>query len=411
MSRKAIVGHHLWSRAGGGEVVNAYVVKTLEDAGFDVSIVSTFSFDKEKLREWFGVEVKSSRIYTLLPFMIPAFGIYQRLCFFIPLKKAIKRERPDLVFIDIDLYRPILKLKEEYKFKLIEYIHFPFDAIRIDKGDVPEEYRQAFEKYITEAKIYYAKYERGFWRLYWKLWLKLYSKFVRGDPFRTADLVLTNSKYIARLTKMLWPDGDPKVLHPPVRVRDFEGANRRGFDERDNAVVMIGRIAPEKRIDTVIEAIAISETKPKLRVVGGLIPSMMWYKAKLEKLAKERGVELEILTNVPRDKLIEVACSSKVFVHATVGEHFGIAVVEGMASGCPAIVHRSGGPWEDIANYGEFAEGFDSIEELASKIDKFVSDEKLWTIYHEKSISRSLEFSEERFSKKLLEYVEEVLSS
>lgn len=34
------------------------------------------------------------------------------------------------------------------------------------------------------------------------------------------------------------------------------------FEERDNAMVMVGRISPEKRIENVIDAIALTETKP-----------------------------------------------------------------------------------------------------------------------------------------------------
>jgi len=403
---KVVVAHHLWSRVGGGELVSAYVVKTLLEAGHEVAIVSTFGFDREKYLEWFGIDLGGVKTYTLLPKMLPLFGIYQRLMFYMPLKKAVKREKPDIVFVDSELYKPILGLKKEMGFKLLEYVHFPFHAVKIVEGGAPEEYKEAFEKYLSEAIKYFKKYERGLWRYYFRLWLKFYGKIARDNPFEAADVVLANSKYIARLIKILW-QGDAIVLNPPVKVRDFEPYNRRSFEERDDAVVMIGRISPEKRIEDVIDAIALTETKPVLRVVGGLIPLTLSYKKFLEKRAKERGVRVEFYPNASREELIRIATSSKVFVHATVGEHFGIAVVEGMAAGCPVIVHRSGGPYEDIVDYGRYGLTYNSTEELAEKIDRLMQP-KTWKHYHMLSLERAKRYSEEEFARKLLRIVESI---
>lgn len=80
----------------------------------------------------------------------------------------------------------------------------------------------------------------------------------------------------------------------------------------------------------------------------------MPYKESLEKRAREKGVRVEFYPNASRDELVKIVTSSKVFVHATVGEHFGIAVVKGMAAGCPVIVHRSEGSYEDIIDYGYY---------------------------------------------------------
>jgi glycosyltransferase involved in cell wall biosynthesis len=402
---KVVVAHHLWSRVGGGELVNAYVVKTLLEAGHDVIVVATFGFDKEKYKEWFGIDLTGVKAYTLLPRMLPLFGIYQRLGFFIPLRRAIKKEEPDVMFVDSELYKPIAKLKDEYGFSLIEYIHFPYHALLFEKDKAPKEYIEAFESYVADAMMYHKKYEKGLWRLYFKLWLELYKLVAREDPFAYADVVAVNSKYIARLVELLW-GGTPVVIHPPVKVRDFEPYGGRGFEERDNAVVMIGRVSPEKRVETVIDAISLTDTKPELRVVGGLIPSTVPYKEKLKKRAREKGVRVEFYPNAPRRELVRVATTSKVFVHATIGEHFGIAVVEGMAAGCPAVVHKSGGPYLDIIDGGRYGLAYETPEELAEIIDKLITDPRAWRHYHELSLRRARFFSEEEFSKKILWVVE-----
>ena len=408
---KVVVAHHLWSRVGGGELVNAYVVKTLLQAGHEVVVASTFGFSKEKYREWFGIDLGDIKVYALLPKMLPLFGIYQRLGFYIPLKKAIKREKPDIVFVDSELYKPVLKLKKEREFRLLEYIHFPFHVLKtgIIPKNIPDkawrEYWEAPERYYEEAKIYHRKYDKGVWKLYFKVWLSLYGRVARDNPFETVDVVMANSKYIARLIKMLWK-GDALVLNPPVKVKDFEPYGNKPFEERDDAVVMVGRISPEKRVEVVIDALVLTDTKPTLKVIGGLIPTTMLYKESLEKRAKEKGVKVEFYPNVSREDLVKRVASSKVFVHATVGEHFGIAVVEGMAAGCPVIVHRSGGPYEDITDYGKHGLAFENKEELAEFIDRLITQRKTWEHYHKLSLQRAPMFSEEGFSRKLLDIIE-----
>ena len=102
---------------------------------------------------------------------------------------------------------------------------------------------------------------------------------------------------------------------------------------------------------------------------------------------------------------MKIATSSKVFVHATVGEHFGIAVVEGMAAGCPVIVHESGGPYEDIIDKGYHGLAFRTVEDLAERIDKLIAGKEAWKYYHNLSLKRARAFSEEEFARKLLEVV------
>jgi glycosyltransferase involved in cell wall biosynthesis len=401
---KIVVGHHLWSRVGGGELVNAFVVKTLIEAKHEVAVVSTFGFDREKYKEWFDIELSKVKTYSLLPRMIPIFGIYQRLGFYKPLEKAINKERPDLVFVDNEIYKPILNLKKKKEFRLLEYIHFPFHAISLEKGNIPKEYKEAFERYLSDAIKYYRKYQNGLWKYYFSIWLKIYGKVARDDPFKSADVVLANSKYIARLINLLW-SGKVLVLNPPVKIRDFEPFQEKTFEERENAIVMIGRISPEKRIEDVINALALMESKPTLKIIGGLIPSTIQYKMSLEKQAKDKNAKVEFHVNASREELVRIATSSKVFVHSTIGEHFGIAVVEGMAAGCPAIIHKSGGPYEDIIDYGKHGLFYETIEDLAETMDRLMTVPKFWQYYHLKSISRARTFSDLEFSKKLLSVI------
>nr|CAX69734.1 hypothetical protein [Schistosoma japonicum] len=61
-----------------------------------------------------------------------------------------------------------------------------------------------------------------------------------------------------------------------------------------------------------------------------------------------------------------------------VDEHFGISVVEGMASGLITIAHRSGGPLTDIIGPSETSLSFNHLEKLgvgflASTADEYAN--------------------------------------
>jgi alpha-1,2-mannosyltransferase len=85
----------------------------------------------------------------------------------------------------------------------------------------------------------------------------------------------------------------------------------------------------------------------------------------------------------------------KVFLHATVNEHWGIAVAEAMARGLPVVVHRSGGAWSDLASEGLYGLGYTDAEEAVEAVAKLLTDASTWRRYSEKSVEKAkqLEFS------------------
>ncbi len=411
---KIIVSTHAWLPVGGGRFVMAKAAETFLNAGFNVYITSTFKFCRQEFLKLYNVDLSNVKHYSLPLEMPKFFGLYQRLISSIPLRKAIKKEKPDFVFTDNELYKPILGLKKKYGFKLVEYIHFPFKLIQLIFSSpfkatkiFSEDIRSAIETYIKDTELYHKKYEKGLWRLYFNIWLKFYRIIARDNPFYSDDLVIVNSKYIARLVKLLW-HREPTVIYPPVKISDLALNANNQFEDRDDAVVMLGRITPEKNFETVVEAVAKSKYKPKLRIIGGITVANYPYLERLKNLCKKRNINVEFHINVPRSEVVKLLTTSKIFVHACIGEHFGIAVVEGMAAGLPVIVHKSGGTYQDIINHGTYGRYYETVEELAEGIDEFLSNPEKWKKYHELSLTRASAFSEEEFSRKLLRAIKNI---
>lgn len=375
---KAIIAISQSGQIGGSLTVNMHVAKILSELDFDVIYATvTGTINPYAIKKLLDIQIPPSKTYTLFPRTIPFLGIYQRHLLWISLLKAIKHEKPDLVWIDTDLYRFLPKTNK--KFKLIEYIHFPHQN-------------------WLETKDYFSKYSSKFWKIYFLGYMMLRKITERDNPFKWADEVFTNSSWTAKIIKKLY-DHEPQVLYPPVKVNMFSSEYEA---KRDNSIIMIGRISPEKRYEEVIKAISLTNTKPTLRIAGGLIPANKTYMITIKNLAQKLNVKLDINTNVKREQIKKLLLTSKILIHATREEHFGIAVVEGMAAGCVPIVHKSGGPYYDIIDKGNYGLYYDNVEELAQKIDLVLQDDSLWKKMSETAKTRSRIFDEQVFKENLI---------
>lgn len=131
-----------------------------------------------------------------------------------------------------------------------------------------------------------------------------------------------------------------------IEVGDF----RIEREAENNALLYVGRISRNKRIDKLIEAIAILKKDipdVKLYVIGedweGILEN-------LKDLAKKRNAENNVIFLGRIDKREEIAeyySKAKFFVSASEYEGFGISVLEAMAAGCIVIVN-------DIEAFREF---------------------------------------------------------
>ena len=389
----AIIAHAFFARAGGGEALAVYAAKALSDLGFDVAFAASHKFDLGDLEKWFGVGFRGARTFHALPIKLVRFEEFQKFLIHRAVRKAVDALREvEAVFIDDELPRAVAELKRAKGFTLLNYIHFPYSLL---VRGIPERFR-------AEVEQYFAKYFTRGGRLkpYYAAYLRLYSRYVVDNPVNHADAVFVNSVYTAKLFREAFGE-EPIVLHPPVNVGDFAPVSNRGFEDRSDVVITVSRISPEKRIETVIRAVALTETRPRLRIVGSLLPRDKPYFEWLRELAGRLGVEVTFHVGVPRSELVKLLGDAKVYVHTVVGEHFGISVVEAMAAGLPVIVHRSGGPFEDITRFGEFGEVYSDEEELARLIDSLISDRSRWERFHAKSLERAVEYGVDRFLQRL----------
>jgi glycosyltransferase involved in cell wall biosynthesis len=162
-----------------------------------------------------------------------------------------------------------------------------------------------------------------------------------------ADLVVANSTWAARRCEEI--AGRPL----PVRVVHLGAdlppavASRNG----QTRLVTVAHLVARKRHGTVLQALAKLEPahRPEYLVIGDG-PC----RSDLERLAEELGVadRVRFLGQLPNPDAVARAAACDLFVMPGVEEPFGVAFVEAMAAGLPAIGSRGEGGPEDIAAAG-----------------------------------------------------------
>jgi glycosyltransferase involved in cell wall biosynthesis len=105
------------------------------------------------------------------------------------------------------------------------------------------------------------------------------------------------------------------------------------------------------------------------------------------KLCGEADVYL--VENAPRSVINDVMDRARVFLHATINEHWGIAVAEAMARGLPVVIHKSGGTWSDLAEEGKYGLGYGGAEEAFVVIPGLLTNQKVWKEFSIKSIEKT----------------------
>ena len=396
----AVVAHHFWDRPGGGELVMAGVAMAAEKMGFTPVLASLTRFDGSRYREWFGIDLSKYPVVSG-GVSLRMFGLYMRLLVWWPAERAVKKYKPRFVVIDMPTYRRLVG-----KVPIVEYIHFPLDA--------------TFNPRYRHVGFYYAddpytaeRYGRFSMSLYAKVFTWLYPRFARENPFTSAALVLTNSKWTAEVVRKIFGE-EPKVLNPPLPPTTPVAENPPSFEEREPCVVMLGRFSQEKRYHWVVEEVAplVFEevADARLVVIGDAsTPSSLRYYQYVESLAGRFGGRVQLLRSVPRSKINEILDRCRVFLHATVNEHWGIAVAEAMARGLPVVVHRSGGAWTDLASIGKFGAGYSTAEEAAGIIAQLTTDKKTWFMFSRKSIERVKDLTIDNFIKSTIIFLSKIL--
>ena len=122
-----------------------------------------------------------------------------------------------------------------------------------------------------------------------------------------------------------------------------------GAAPEDIVVLSVGRLAPEKGMDDLVEAVAAASDSRLLLVVAGEGPE----RERLERLARDRGARLVLTGDRPWERITELYTAADVFALLSSREPWGVVVNEAAACGLPLVLSDRVGAAHDLLRDGE----------------------------------------------------------
>lgn len=228
----------------------------------------------------------------------------------------------------------------------------------------------AVSSFHTNFDQYSAHYRVGF--LSGMIW-----RYLRWFHNRTLETYVPSRATIADLQArgferlVLWPRGvDSKIFRPDRPGRD-RVRGELGFNPEDVVVTYVSRIAAEKNVDYLAEALhLVAQSRPKARFLfvgdGPERPS----------LEARMGPHARFVGYRTGEDLADHYAAGDLFAFSSLTETFGNVVLEAMASGLPVVALKAGGVGEIIrpGETGKLVEPDQPAEVFAEVVSRLVED-------------------------------------
>jgi len=232
---------------------------------------------------------------------------------YLTVRSAIAEFEPDIIHITIELGIGLIGLfiARELNIPIVMSYHTNFDS-----------YLNLYD---------YGHLKKGYWA-----YIKWFHSFAKVNLCPSSDTLKTlEKKGFQNLD--LWSRGiDPSLFDP---ARRSETVRNRLGGEGKTVFLYVGRMAREKGLDTLAEAIALLNFTHKdeaVFVFTGDGPYM--------KELKDMTIPNAVFTGfLQKKELAEVYASSDAFVFPSGTETFGNVVLEAMSSGLPIVCTDAGG--------------------------------------------------------------------
>ncbi len=206
------------------------------------------------------------------------------------------------------------------------------------------------------------------------------------------NVTLVNSDWTGRVARQRYGFMS-RTVYPPVTA-DFPDVS---WESRAPGFVCVGRIAPEKELDRVIDIVSgVRRQRPEvtLHIVG--TPDHTRYYQRIAQRARDAGFTIH--QNLSRAALVDLVSRQRYGIHGMLEEHFGMAPAELVRAGCLVWVHDGGGQVEIVDDprlvYG-------SVEDAVAKIVAALRDPHEIATLRKHLAARGARFSAERFMREI----------
>ena len=373
--RRVLVAQRSLQPPGGGHAIAAWMVQALKDV-HDVTVCTQVPIDFAAVNRFYGTAIRPSEVAVA-----PAPSSLARLIEPLPLPLALLktalflRRLPELV----GTHDVLISGSNEVDFGRpgIQYIHYPW-TLRP---------RPDLRWYHLEPLL--APYYRVCDAL---------ARF-STDGARL-NLSLVNSDWTGGLMCRRYGVAT-RTLYPPVAAPCAE----EPWEARQNGFVCVGRIAPEKEIERVIDIVArVREAQPDVRLhIVGTPDAYPGYARRIRRQARAHAQWITLHENLSRAELLRLMAGQRFGIHGMRQEHFGVAVAEMVSAGALVFVPADGGQVEIVG--GEERLLYRTRDEAVAKIRRVLGDPSERQRLLEALAARRGLFSIDRFVRSIREIV------
>jgi D-inositol-3-phosphate glycosyltransferase len=281
-------------------------------------------------------------------------------------EKAENFKTDNLDFYSLDLFEPGLsvddkeihlqefkiKLEENFELENFDIIHAHYWLSGLVAKQISEEKNIPYVFTSHSLGVFLEGYNKE--RVDCEKMVMTSSNFVTASSHYEHVMISENYKIDENKIKKITPGLDRKIFTPDLNLA------------RENIFLSIGRIQEQKRQ---LETIKFLNNFKKIDsnflcyFIGG--PSGKSgddYLAELEESVKEFNLEshVEFLGNLPQTKIKDIMNKSKLLIHTSQYETFGLVAIEANSMGVPILSINTGSLIEIIENNnnGYFAEDF-----------------------------------------------------
>ncbi|APE95315.1 glycosyltransferase [Halodesulfurarchaeum formicicum] len=210
--------------------------------------------------------------------------------------------------------------------------------------------------------------------------------------------VLANSSYTADRMAEIY-GVRPQVVHPPVDAID----STRPWENREQGIVVVGRIAPDKNVLQGIEIVDRLRERGidiHLHIAGSAPPTYRSYVKRVETEARNRSF-VTVERNLSRDRLESLLGAHRYGLNLKRDEHFGMSVAEYVTAGMIAFAPNHGGQREILDDRSDRL--FDSIAGAVDLIERAIETGARPSLPRDR-------FGRDRFKKEMREHVNATLN-
>lgn len=208
-------------------------------------------------------------------------------------------------------------------------------------------------------------------------WLSRFMAFILLKP---ADLLIVNSSWTREeLCKRGARNKKYIVIPPGVDLPEFKKCPESKNSGKVQ-LLSVGNCVPVKRIDKLIEAIALlDKEKYHLTIMGETTDDIKYFN-KVQRMIISKGLQgnVSFVGFLKGQRKTDAYLKADIFVHSSMAEGYGIVLVEAMYFGLPVVACRVGAIPELIKDkINGFLVPPDDSFEFSQAINVLMEDEKL----------------------------------